>query len=148
MSSRLVVVLWSVGAVLSGCSFDTELGVDAEISSASVTVAPDNVVSVVATVSYRVGDYADSTRDFQPQGIELFAGGSQVAAMVPSAPPGFVSRVAPGESFTATFMASDAAPTGPRQLCGADVRVLFRWLDTSSSEIGMTEANTGDVTCE
>jgi hypothetical protein len=32
-------------------------------------------------------------------------------------------------------------------MCGAEVRVLLRWVDGSTMEIGMTDSPTSDVTC-
>jgi hypothetical protein len=44
-------------------------------------------------------------------------------------------------------MASVPDAADAMQLCDAEVTVLFRWLDGSTLEIGMTEAVTTDVTC-
>jgi hypothetical protein len=132
---------------LSGC-IDTELGLDATVDSSRVTVAPDGVVTARLEVTYRVGEHAEGDRLFQPNGIELYVGDAFVARMTPTVPPTFVQRVSPGESRSSPILGMDVMPSDPRRLCGATVRVLFRWLDASTREIGMTEASTSDVTCE
>ncbi len=146
--TRLRFALLLVASVLGSCAVDTELGLEAIIDRGSVVVAADDVVTARLDVTYRVGDYATGERAFQPQAIQLFVGDALVATMTPNAPPGFVGRVSPGESFAAVFTADDASATDPRRLCGVEVRIFFRWLDASVTEIGMTEAVTSDVTCE
>ena len=141
------VVLLPLLVALASCSVDTELGLDATINAASVTVAPDDSVSVSVDLTYRVGEHAEGARGFQPQAIELYVADELVAPLVPMAPPGFVGTVSPGESIDATFAAPTDTATDPRRLCGAEVVVLFRWLDGSVMEIGMTDALTTDVTC-
>ncbi|MCB9593207.1 MAG: hypothetical protein H6719_10785 [Sandaracinaceae bacterium] len=140
---------WVVGFALlaSGC-IDTELGLDAVIDSSRVTVAPDGVVTARLETTYRVGEHAEGDRLFQPNGIELYVGDVLVARMVPTVPPTFVQRVSPGESRSSPILGMDTMATDPSQLCGATVTVLFRWLDASTMEIGMTQATTSDVTCE
>lgn len=143
--SRAAVLAFAV--LLGGC-VDTELGLDATVDSARITVAPDDVVTARLETTYRVGEYAEGDRLFQPNGIELYVGDALVARMVPSVPPTFVQRVSPGESRMSPILGEDDMATDPRSLCGAEVRVLFRWLDASTMEIGMTETTTSDVTCE
>ncbi|MEZ4339427.1 MAG: hypothetical protein R3B82_22620 [Sandaracinaceae bacterium] len=135
-------------ALLLGGCVDTELGLDATVDSARVTVAASDVVTTRLETTYRVGEYAEGDRLFQPNGIELYVGETLVARMVPSVPPTFVQRVSPGESRMSPILGEDDMATDPRSLCGAEVRVLFRWLDASTMEIGMTETTTSDVTCE
>lgn len=145
MSRWLGVALFAL--LLAEC-VDTELGLDATVDSARVTVAPDGVVTARLETTYRVGEYAEGDRLFQPNGIELYVGDALVARMVPSVPPTFVQRVSPGESRMSPVLGMDTMATDPRRLCGAEVRVLFRWVDGSNMEIGMTETSTSDVTCE
>ncbi|HBQ11012.1 MAG TPA: hypothetical protein DEF51_07475 [Myxococcales bacterium] len=136
------------GAGLSGCAdvVDTELGLDADIDAARVSTM-GSTVSVELDVTYRVGPFAEGERMFQPQGIELYADDALVATLSPMAPPGFQARVAPGEAFTATFPASGDVSDGAA-VCAGELRVLFRWLDTTTMEIGMTDAIVPDPTCE
>ena len=141
-------LLLALSLILSSCAIDTELGLEATISSARVTVAADNVVTTRIEVEYRVGEYAEGDRLFQPQVIELYVGDTVVARQVPDVPPGFQSSVSPGQTLTTTLIGDDTMATDPRTLCGPEVRVLFRWLDASMMEIGMTDASTSDVTCE
>ena len=77
----------------------------------------------------------------------LYADDALVATLSPMAPPGFQARVAPGEAFTATFPASGDVSDGAA-VCAGELRVLFRWLDTTTMEIGMTDAIVPDPTCE
>lgn len=144
---RASVVLLSA-MCLAGC-VDTELGLEAVIDSARVTVGADDSVSARIEITYRVGEFATGDRTFQPQSIEVFTGDS-IVSMTSSldAPPGFVTNVSPGESFSSPLVGVDMVPVEPRRLCGAEARVLFRWLDSTMTEIGMTEAVTSDVTCE
>lgn len=133
--------------VLTSCSFDTELGLAATINRATVTVAADDSVSVSIDITYRVGEHAEGALTFQPQAIELYVADTLVASLVPSAPPGFVRTVRPGESYDATLNAVSDGVTDPRRLCGAEVLVLFRWVDGSVMAIGMTDSSTSDVAC-
>jgi hypothetical protein len=90
---------------------------------------------------------------FQPQTIELYVDGALVSSVTPGAPPGFVSRVSPGETLSTTLGGTEAMVSSASALCGGgEVVVLFRWLDSAGSaaatpEIGMTEASTTDVVC-
>jgi len=139
-----------VGAFLfsTGC-VDTELGLDAVIDSARVTVAPDGLVTVRIEITYRVGEYAEESRVFQPQGMEVYTlDDTLVARTSITAPPTFVTNVDPGESFSSPLLGMDDGATDPRAICGTEVRVLFRWLDATMMEIGQTTTVTGDVTCE
>ncbi|MEC7522078.1 MAG: hypothetical protein VYE22_19490 [Myxococcota bacterium] len=142
---RALRLLPAVALLLTGC-VDTELGLDADIDAARVSVV-GTTIDVELDVTYRVGPYAEGERTFQPQGIELYAGDTLVATLSPMAPPGFQARVAPGESFTATFPATADVATAA-DACAGDLRVLFRWLDTTTNEIGMTDRAVPDPTCE
>jgi hypothetical protein len=140
----------AVAALLAlGCAdlADTELGVDATVESASVRHGGGEV-SATLDVSYRVGTHAEGERRFGPQSIDLFVGESLVATLPPTTPPGFDGTLAPGESARVTLEGVTSDATDPARLCGAEVTVLFRWVDATTLEIGMTEAVTSDVTCE
>lgn len=133
--------------LVASCAVDTELGLDATIDAASVLVAADDSVVVSVDLTYRVGAYAEATHRIAPQAIVLFVADSPVVSLVPRAPPGFVGTVRPGESFMTTLQSTSTTATDPRRMCGAEVRVLFRWVDGSTMEIGMTDSTTSDVTC-
>lgn len=140
------ILLFSLSTLLlSGC-IDKELGLDATIQRTAVTVTGD-MVSVSMDMTYRVGEHADGPRRMQPQAIELYVDGDQVGAVTPDAPAGFVATLEPGQSESTTLEGTEAPVAGADRLCGATVTVLFRWLDATSLEIGMTDAATMDVTC-
>lgn len=139
-------LLFAASVVLASGCVDTELGLDAMVDDARITVSGAGV-SGSFDVTYRVGEHAEGDRTFQPQAFELLVGDALVATLSPSAPPGFVSRVSPGDSYTVTFEAAASSAVEPTRLCGADVVVVFRWFDASTSEIGMTETTITDVSC-
>lgn len=132
----------------AGCAdvVDTELGLDATIDAASVTVSGD-AVSGTFEVTYRVGEFAEGTRSFQPQGISLFVDEVIVGTVIVEAPPDFEPSVAPGESRQVTLSGDAVGVTEPSRLCGATVTLVFMWTDRSTGEMGMVEATTGDVSC-
>jgi len=145
---------WALALILgaslcgTGC-VDTELGLDAVIDSARVTVAADGNVTVRIDITYRVGEYAEESRVFQPQGMEVYTSDDVLVARTSvTAPPTFRTNVDPGESFSAPLLGMDDMATDPSAICGTEVRVLFRWLDATMMEIGQTSAVTSDVTCE
>jgi hypothetical protein len=136
--------------LVSGCAIDTALGIEGTIEAASVDVsagASGDVVRATVDVDYRVGEYAEGTRQFMPSSIQLFVAGSAVAQMPPEATD-FTSTLAPGDSASATFTGETTTATDPRRLCGAAATVLFRWVDRATSETGMAEGTTSDVTCD
>ena len=138
-------------ALASSCAIDTELGLDASVDAARVTVSGVDV-SASLDVTYRVGPYAEGDRLFAPQAVELFVGDALIAQLTLAAPPGFDPAVAPGQARTATLTATASGVDLASQLCepragGAAVTVLFRWIDQSNREIGSTDAVTTDVTC-
>lgn len=136
--------------LLSGCAdvVDTELGLDATVDAARVSYA-SGVVSASIDVTYRVGEHAEDERVFQPQAIDLFVGEELVTTLSPTpTSPDFDAALMPGESASATLEGGMSGVTDPMRLCGAEVRVLFRWVDQTTLEIGMTETVTTDVTCE
>lgn len=153
--TRRSAVVGAVAAVLAisgltlGCAdlVDTELGLAAEIDVATVAVT-GGVVSTAVVVTYRVGEHAEESRSFQPQAIDLYVGDEPIAQLVPSAADDFDPVIAPGESRTVTLTAGMSGVTAPERLCGAEVTVVFRWLDATTLEIGMAEAMTSEVTCE
>ena len=135
---------------LLGC-VDTELGLDARIQSASLTVT-GAAVEASLDVHYRVGPHAQEAHAFQPQAIELFVGDTQVAQLSPQTSSGSAGSLDPGQSADITLSGQKDGVTEASRLCGADVRVLLRWLDSSPGSpgaptVGMTDATTMDVTC-
>lgn len=143
-----LAIALGAGSFTTGC-VDTELGLDAVIDSARVTVAPDGLVTVRIDITYRVGEYAEESRVFQPQGMEVYTSDDTLVARTSiTAPPTFVTNVDPGESFSAPLLGMDDMAADPRAICGTEVRVLFRWLDATMMEIGQTSTVTSDVTCE
>lgn len=144
MGARSIAV--ALAAVLSSCAVDTELGLDATIDAATVQVTTA-AVSASVDVTYRVGAYAEDARVFQPQAIDLFVGDELIVSLPPSLPADFEPNVAPGESRNATLEGGMSGVTDPTRLCGADVRVVFTWVDQTTLEVGTTEAIADDVTC-
>lgn len=146
----------AIAAVLSlagGCAIDTELGLDATIDSTSVEVraaAEGDVVAVRMALSYRVGAHAPESHELMPQAIDVFAGDALVATVAPDRPPMFRSVVQPGQSFATTFTgeSTPSATTDPRRLCDGSARLLFRWVDASSGELGMAEGSTSEIACD
>jgi hypothetical protein len=134
--------------LLAGCEIDTELGIAAEITSAVITVPSDASVSVEVDVDYRVGEHAEGERNFQPQAIEVYAGEELVAQITPELPAGFTPRIAPGAEASVHLTGSDDTVTDPRGLCGTEARILFRWRDATSAEVGMTEGVSDVVACD
>lgn len=126
---------------------DTELGLDAVVTAARVRYM-SGVVSASVDVRYRVGEHAEGQRIFQPQAIDLFVADELVATLSPSSSGPFEARLAPGESAEVTLEGGMSGVDDPTRLCGADVRVLVRWIDQATLEIGMTETSTSDVICE
>ncbi|HJL19563.1 MAG TPA: hypothetical protein RMH99_28125 [Sandaracinaceae bacterium LLY-WYZ-13_1] len=139
------VVAALLGVLVAGC-VDTELGLDAMIDAASVRYE-GGIVSATVDVTYRVGEHADGARQFQPQAIDLFVGEELVVSLAPSVPMGFVAVLEPGDSASATLEAGLSGADDPTRLCGAEVRVVFRWMDQTTLEVGTTEITTTDVAC-
>ncbi len=138
---------------LAGCSFDTELGLAVDVTSASGEVAMDaggDVVSVTMTVDYRTGAHAMEAHTLRPQSVDLFAGDAPVATLTPNRPPGFVPTVRPGQSFTTTMSAQSApgSATDPRRLCGTEAHLVFRWVDDATGDVGTSEATTSPIDCD
>lgn len=143
-----------LGALASGgCAIDTELGLAVEITSASAEVAADaagDVVSVTLGVDYRTGAHATESHELRPQAIDVLAGDAPIVTISPNRPPLFVPVVPPGESRSTTLTGESApgAALDPRRLCGSEARILFRWIDDATGEVGTSEATTPPVTCD
>lgn len=140
-------------ALASGCAVDTEIGLSADVTSASAEVIADpagDVVAVTMDVVYRTGEHTMEARELLPQGIDVLAQQEHVVTLIPERPPGFMPRVSPGQSRSATFTAQSApgAATDPRRLCGAEALLVFRWMDRATHELGSAEATTGPVACD
>ncbi len=150
MRRALPFVLAILGA---GCAVDTELGLDATIDAASVDVRPDtggDVVAVTMSITYRVGEHAQESHQFTPQSIDVLVDDSLVVSFPPDRPVGFVPLLQPGQTVQNTFTGESrpGVAMDPRRLCGAEAHVFFRWLDGTTSEVGMTDLLTSDITCE
>ena len=143
---RRAAAIAALGAVLAGCAVDTELGLDASVDAATVQVA-SGVVSASVDVTYRVGPYAEGTRIFVPQAVDLFVGDALVVSLTPSTPAGFEASVAPGESRSARLEGGMSGVDDPMRLCGAEVRVVLTWIDQTTLEVGTTEAIADPVLC-
>lgn len=136
------------------CAIDTELGLDATIGSASVDVRPDpggDVVAITLNVTYRVGEHAQESHEFMPQAVDVLVDGALVATFPPNRPAGFVPLLRPGQSVENVFTGESrpGVAMDPRRLCDAEeAHVIFRWIDDTTGEAGLTEADTSDVTCE
>ncbi|MFK7985301.1 MAG: hypothetical protein AB8I08_04650 [Sandaracinaceae bacterium] len=139
-SVALTVAL--AACLLVGC-VDTELGLDTEIRSSAVNVTGASA-AVTLDIDYRVGEFAEGDRGFQPQAIELYVGGELAAQLVPEAVGEIRGRLSPGESASGTLRGTGDV-TG--DVCAGDVTVLLRWLDTATTEIGTVEAPVDDVVC-
>lgn len=129
--------------LLVGC-VDTELGLDTEITSSTINVTGTGV-SVTLDIDYRVGEFAEGDRGFQPQAIELYVDGELAAQLVPEAVGEIRGRLSPGESASGTLRGTGDV-TG--DICAGGVVVLLRWLDTATTEIGTVEAPADAVVCE
>jgi len=143
--------------LLMACSVDTELGVAAEIRTASVTVAgtgPDAAASVIMDVTFRVGAHALGPRSFAVPTADLRAGDAPAATINLDRPTGFDGTLSPGESQDVVLMGTTTNPNADAALCGAaSATVLIRWehrdaMDPSSlPEIDVAELVTSDITC-
>lgn len=145
-------------AVLAGaCAVDTELGVAAEIQSASITVTGTgdaNVVAVSLETRFRVGEHAMGERQFVVQRAELFIDDTPAALVNLS----YSNTLAPGDDETVTLMGSTSAgafPNAPMLLCDAsDVEVVVRWQDIAPGEtptetdFQLAQLTTTNVRCE
>ncbi|MCZ7682242.1 MAG: hypothetical protein M5U28_27005 [Sandaracinaceae bacterium] len=143
-----------LGALASGgCAIDTELGLAVEITSASAEVAADaagDVVSVTLGVDYRTGAHATESHELRPQAIDVLAGGRADRDDLAEPPAALRAGGAAGESRSTTLTGESApgAALDPRRLCGSEARILFRWIDDATGEVGTSEATTPPVTCD
>ncbi len=145
---RRALAVLAAAVALGGCAdvIDTELGLDAAVDTAAVTVS-GGVVSGSFDVSYRVGEHAEGVRSFRPQAISLFVAGAVVGTIVPTAEAGFDPMIAPGESRTVVLSGDAAGVSDPNVLCGAEVTLVLMWTDRATGEMGMHESTTTNVTC-
>ncbi len=150
----MISSLLAVG-LLCGCAIDTELGLAVEVRAARVDVRADPVGEVVGTsidIEYRVGPYAQGgVRELRPQAIEVYTVDDvRVVGVTPDRPADFVPRLSPGESRQATLtgQSDPGEATDPRRLCGLPAVLLFRWIDVTTNEIGLSEGMVGVVACD
>lgn len=149
----LLGALLPVALLAGSCTVDTELGVDAEIQGASVSVTSDaagggDVVGAEVRVRFRVGEHADGARTFVANRLELFVGETPVAQINV----GFSETLSPGEDLTTTVSGESppgAWPGARDVLCSGapEVTILIRWDDTTAGELGLDDATTTDVSC-
>lgn len=136
---------------LGGCTVDTELGIAAEVTSASLVVdrATDRYVARV-TVAFRVGENAQGVREFVPLRVDAEAGGTVATASSFDRPAGFSGVLSPGDARTVTFVGECLGGCGTAALCdaGSAVPIDFFWEDrgVSPPELGQT-SGTATVDC-
>jgi hypothetical protein len=143
--------------VLSSCSVDTELGVAAELRSATVTVAgtgADAAASVMLDVQFRVGAHALGPRTFVVPRADIRVGDSPAATVNLDRPAGFDGTLSPGETQDVTLVGTTTSPDADAALCGASsATVVVQWehrdaMDPSSmGEFDVAEIATTDITC-
>lgn len=132
------------GLVLAACAVDTELGLDATVSSAVVTVtsggaAPSTSIDARVTVAFRVGEHAQGVRRFVPVRVDVAAPDGVVSVGAFEVPRGFDGSLSPGESAEVRFDASCAGDCASRGLCsgaagdGSSVPITFFWEDRGLS---------------
>jgi hypothetical protein len=152
--SRRATAILALAALGSGCAIDTELGLAVDVRAATVAVLADPAGDVVTTaleLQYRTGAHAGEAHELRPQSIEVFTvDETRVVGISPDRPPVFVPRVGPGESrqVTLTGRSDPGEATDARRLCGQPAVVLFRWVDVTTGEIGMSEATSGPAACD
>lgn len=143
-------------ALAGGCSIDTELGVAAEITSATVTIAgngEDAAASVMIDVVFRVGEHALGPRTFEASRAEIVA--TDVIHLVNlDRPPAFDGTLAPGESETVTYMGTSPAQDIDADACGLSVvtvRLPYAHRDATDPsgfpEMDAALFDTTDITC-
>ena len=136
---------------VAGCEIDTELGIAAEVTSASLTVdrATDRYVARV-TVAFRVGENAQGVREFVPLRVDAEAGGAVATASSFERPAGFSGVLSPGDSRSVTFVAECLGGCNAAALCGAGgtVPIDFFWEDRGVSPPALDQTNgTATVDC-
>ncbi len=147
---RLMGAALLVGA-LTSCTVDTELGLAADVSEATLVVdQAADTYQVHVTVNFRVGAHATGVREFVPVRVDATAGTIIGTASSFARPPGFTGTLAPGESNTVTFVGDCLADCGTAALCaaGGSVPIDFFWEDrgVSPPELGQT-SGTATVSC-
>lgn len=155
--AALVVLACSWGA---SC-VDTELSVDMELRSASITVLADDTIELDLVANVRVGKHALSGDNFILSRADLvLVTGEPVAQIVLERPDGFDGRLEPGESVTVTIVGTSPPGTFPDArslLCsGVEVEVSATWqaeqqaddpLDPPIMSFGAAVLDTDDVNC-
>lgn len=141
----------ALAVVLASCTVDTELGLAAEVSAATLQVdALANTYTVRVTIDFRVGEHATGVRQFVPLRVDAQAAETIGTASSFSRPPGFTGALAPGESRTVTFVGECLGDCHAAELCaaGGSVPIDFFWEDrgVSPPELGQTNG-TAVVDC-
>ncbi len=155
--AHVLSLLLLLGAAGGGCSVDTELGVAAELQSATVTVAgtgADAAASVMLDVRFRVGEHALGPRTFVVPRADVRVGETPAATVNLDRPPGFDGTLSPGESQEVTLVGTTTNPDADGVICGApSATVVIQWehrdaMDPSSmGEFDVAEMDTSDITC-
>jgi hypothetical protein len=136
---------------LAGCTIDTELGLAAEVTGATLVVdrAADRYVARV-TVAFRVGENAQGVREFVPLRVDAEAGATVATASSFDRPVGFSGVLSPGDSRTVTFVGECLGGCNAAALCGAggSVPIDFFWEDrgVSPPKLGQT-SGTATIDC-
>jgi len=151
----LLLVFFS-SALVAGCSIDTELGVAAEISSATVTIAgtgADAAASVMVDVVFRVGDHAQGARTFVATRVEILPADRGHPVNL-DRPPAFDGTLSPGESESVTYMGTSPAANIDADVCGLSVvtvRLPYAHRDAADPsgfpEMDAAEFETSDINC-
>ncbi len=141
----------------SSCSVDTELGVAAEIQSASVMVTgtgADAVASVMMDVSFRVGAHALGPRTFIVPRADIRVADAPAASVNLDRPAGFDGTLSPGESQDVVLVGTTANPDADATLCSAaSATVVVQWehrdasMPSSMGEFDVAMIDTTDITC-
>lgn len=140
-----------LAGALASCSVDTELGLAADVTAASLVVdRVANTYRVNVTIDFRVGAHATGVREFVPLRVDADASGVIGTASDFTRPAGFTGMLAPGESRTLTFIGDCLGDCHATELCaaGGSVPIDFFWEDrgVSPPELGQT-SSTAVVDC-
>jgi hypothetical protein len=146
-----LLLLCAAARALSSCTVDTELGLAADVSAATLTVNQlAGTYHAQITVDFRVGAHATGVREFAPLRLDATAGAVIGTASSFTRPPGFSGALAPGESRTVTFTGDCLANCRATELCaaGGSVPIDFFWEDrgVSPPELGQA-SGTATVNC-
>ena len=140
---------------------DTELSIDMQLRSASITVQPDDTILLDLVADLRVGKHALSGDNFIVSRADLvLVAGDPVGQVVLERPVGFEGRLEPGESVRLEISGQSplgAFPDARTLLCsGAEVQVSATWqaeeqaddpLDPPIMSFGSAILETTDVNC-